>query len=237
MKDIETLTTDLFYCDPQTHLFVKCRKIGEKFDKKILGLYGLKLDSCNIKIRFAATALNNIKQIVKELEHGEFIYFDDENRLKLSFYTESFLIFIRTTLDLAVSSYYLYLTGDTTLHSINDFLKKIKKDNSFLPNDSKDFWNKILNDYEREDHYTWIHALVGRERGSSLRDIAVHKSRVEIETYIDEKDRGKFYIILLGNQEGHPVPFFGNIFSQCSHIIDKVINDICFLESSIQGNG
>ena len=45
---------------------------------------------------------------------------------------ESFLIFIRASLDLAVSSYYLYLTGVTTLDSLNDFLKENTKRQYFF---------------------------------------------------------------------------------------------------------
>lgn len=237
MKNIETLTKELFYCDPLTHLFEKCRIINKEFSKKILGIYGQRLDACNMKVRFAARALVFIKQIVQELEHGEFIYFDDENRLKLSFYTESYLIFIRVSLDLIVSNYYIYLTGNTNLDSLNDFLKKLRKDESFLPDDSREFWKSILEDYSTEEYYTWIHTIVGREKGLSIRDLIVHKSIVDIDTYIDENDRGKFYIGLSKESFGHILPWLENIFDWSGKIIDNITNSIVSLERNISVNG
>jgi len=237
MKDIETLTKELFYCDPTTNIFERCRIIKKEYPLNVLGVYGQKLDACNIKIRYAARALLYIKQIVNELEHGEFIYFDDENRLKMYFYAESYLIFIRSTLDLVVSAYFIYQTGKTNIDSFNDFLKKIDKDDSLILPESKEFWSYILEDYKTDEYYTWIHTIVGREKGLSLRDMIVHKSMVDIDTYIDERDKGRFYIILSNKDYGHVNPWLEGIFNHCSSIIDTIINDIVSCEQNIKKNG
>lgn len=237
MKKIETLANELFFSDASTHLFDKCRRINKDFPKNIMGLYIQKLDACNIKVRFAARALLFIKQVVEEFEHGKFIYFDDANRLKLSFYTESYLVFIRASLDIIVGAYYMYLTGKTNLDSLNDFFKKIQNDNNFLPDSSKEFWKSILEDYE--DNYTWINLIVGKEKGLSLRDMVVHKSTVNIEYYIyvEENDNGEFWIDFSKKSRVNMIPWLENIFSQSGNIIDKIKNDIIYLESNIAVNG
>ena len=94
-----------------------------------------------------------------------------------------------------------------------------------------------MEDYLSEDFYTWIHTIVGREKGLSLRDMVVHKSTVDIDTYIDENDKGKFYIGLSRDSFGHIIPWFENIFSHCGDIIDKIINDINLIENGISENG
>lgn len=231
MKKIDTLANELFFSDASTHLFEKCRRINKDFPKNILGLYIQKLDACNIKVRFAARALVFIKQIVEEFEHGKFIYFDDANRLKLSFYTESYLIFIRASLDIIVGAYYIYLTGKTNLDSLNDFFKKIRNDNSFLPDSSKEFWESIWGDYE--GIYTWINLIVGKEKGLSLRDMVVHKSTVDIDYYIDENKRGEFYIGFSKKSSGNMMPWLEDIFNQSGTIIDRIKNDIIYLDSNI----
>lgn len=84
MKTSEALVTELYICDPVTHIFYDCRTINKQYDKRLLGIYGQRLDTCNVKIRFAAKSLLAVRKIVKDLKQGEFIYFDEENRLELS---------------------------------------------------------------------------------------------------------------------------------------------------------
>lgn len=236
MKDIDTLIKESFYCDPATHIFEKCRIIKKVYAKNILGIYGQKLDACNLKIRYAARALQFIEQIVTELEHGEFIYLDDENRLKINFYAESYLIFIRATLDLVVSAFYVYRKGNS-IDSFNDFLKKIKKDDTIIPENSREFWSYIIEDYKTEEYHTWIQTLVGREKGLSLRDMIVHKSIITIDTYIDDQGKGRIFIILSKNNFGNLLPWFKSIFGQTNSIIETIISDIISSEQNIINNG
>jgi len=179
LKTPEILATELYICDPATHVFYDCRTINKQYEKRLLGIYEQRLDACNVKIRFAAKSLLAARKIVKELEHGEFIYFDDENRLRLSYYVENFLIFSRASIDLAISAYYLYLSGSKNLDSFNDFLKKLSKGIGVLPVKSKEFWSTVCKAFEA-DYFTWVHALVGKEKGLSLRDLVVHKGTVEV---------------------------------------------------------
>jgi len=159
MKMPDQLVSELAFSDPSTHFFTDCRFINKPYGKRVLGVYGQRLDACNWKIRFAAKAYLGVQAIVAELEHGEFIYFDDESRLEMGFYTESFLVFLRACLDLAISAYYAYFTGKTDLDSFNDFVKKLNTA-EWLPESSREFWSVISEDYKTEEFYTWIQTLV-----------------------------------------------------------------------------
>lgn len=193
MKDPLLLVSEFSYRDENTHIFRECRIIKKPYEMKILGLYGQRLDSCNLKFRFAAKSYLKCLSVLHDLEQGEFIYFDDKSRLKMSFYLESLLIFLRASLDLAISSYYIYFTGKTNLDSLNDFLKSVEKFVTWIPNESKEYWRNLNAQYLSPEN-EWVLALAGTDKGMSLRDIAVHKSNIEMETGIDENDKGHLYI-------------------------------------------
>jgi hypothetical protein len=211
VKDPLELVSELSYCDPTTHIFHECRLIHKPYELKILGAYGQRLDACNMKLRFAAESYIELKRLLDELEFGEFIYFDDASRLKATFYLENLLIFLRASLDLTMSAYYIYFTGETKLDSFNDFLKKLKNGIDWLPNTSKEYWKGVYKDYTSEN-FTWIQALVGREKGMSLRDLVVHKSLIELDTLIDEKDKGRFYIKLTRDSIGCAKPWIDYLY-------------------------
>ena len=232
MKTPEALVAELYICDPVTHIFHDCRTINKQYDKRLLGIYEQRLDACNVKIRFAAKSLLAARKIVKDLEHGEFIYFDDENRLELSYYVESFLIFSRASIDLAISAYHLYFLGSSNLDSFNDFLKKLSKGIGTLPVKSKKFWNTVYEAFEA-DHFTWVHALVGKEEGLSLRDLVVHKGMVEVDTYIDDNDRGRFYIVLNRQNDDHVLPCLNEIFDWVQKIVDRIRRDVLDAEKML----
>jgi hypothetical protein len=233
MKTVQELVCDLSYSDPGTHIFGECRRIKRAYEPKILGIYGQRLDACNVKIRFAAKSYLEVQDIVGELEHGEFIYFDDASRLNMTFYVESFLIYSRAALDLAVSAYYTYFTGDTNLDSFHGFVKKIPGEVDWLPDNSKRLWSAVHKDYNSEGCYTWIHALVGTEKGLSLRDLVVHKSNVVIDTYIDENDKGRFYIGFTRDSMGHIVPWLDHIFNWTRKILLTIKRDIVNAEKAL----
>lgn len=229
MKEPSVLISEMSYCDPTTHIFYECRMIGKPYEKRILGIYGQRLDSCNMKFRFAAKSYLGIMQILDELEHGEFIYFDDESRLGAIFYVESLMIFIRASLDLAISAYYIYFTGKTDLDSLNDFLKKLEKFLNWIPQDSREYWEALNNNYASES-YEWIHTLAGRDKGMSLRDIAVHKSLIEIDTAIDERDRGRFYIKLDKYNYTHAKSVIDDIYQRVADMLRRIKEDIVNVE-------
>ena len=236
MKSPEDLISDLNYSDPTTHCFVDCIDVLKPLGGNLVGIYKQRLDACDLKLRFAAKSLLEIRRIVSELEHGEFIYFDDANRLSMSFYVESFVIFLRSTLDLEISAYYLYFSSKSDIDSFNDFIKLVGKDQrgdvamSWLPVNSKNFWFEVHKDYDSVDPYTWIHALVGTGKGQSLRDLVIHKQSVFVDTYIDADDKGRFYIGLKKYVEKPLVPWLLLIFQQVQTIMDKIKDDIMTAE-------
>ena len=115
---------DMWFSDSTTHIFYEVLDQKRLTDPRAVGIYRQRLDASNLKLRFAAQALREVTAVVHELEHGEFIYFDDENRLKAHFGLEAFVVFLRAALDTAVSGYALYFSGKTGIDSVNDVLKK-----------------------------------------------------------------------------------------------------------------
>ncbi len=232
MKTPQALVTELYICDPVTHIFYDCRTINKQYDKRLLGIYEQRLDACNVKIRFAAKSLLAARKIVKELEHGEFIYFDDESRLGLTYYVESFLIFSRASIDLAISAYHLYFFESSNLDSFNDFLKKLPERIGTFPVKSRQFWNTVYEAFEAE-HFTWIHTLVGKEKGLSLRDLVVHKGLVEVDTYINDNNRGRFYVGLDRQNEDDVLPCLNEIFDWVQKIVDRIRKDVLDAEKML----
>jgi hypothetical protein len=233
MKTPHEMVSELWYSDPSAHIFNECRRVKKEYEPRILGIYGQRLDACDIKIRFAAKSYLAVQEIVETLEHGEFVYFDDESRLEMSFYVESLLIFLRASLDLAVSAYFTYFTGSTKLDSFHDFVKKIRNGIDWLPENSESLWLAVYEDYGSEENFTWVHVLVGREKGLSLRDLVVHKSNVLIDTCIDEDDRGRFYIGLTKDGMGHVLPWLEHVFGWTQKIIVTIKNDIVDAEKAL----
>ena len=231
MKSPEQLTSELYFSDSTCHWFAECLQVKKPLDKKVFGVYKQRLDASDSKIRFAAKTYISIVEIVSELEHGEFIYFDDENRLDLHFYTESLIIFLRASMDLAISAYYSYFSQNTNIDSINKFLKKIKtgQDNKaeieWLPSDSYKFWLGVYEDYSSED-YRWIHSLVGKNKGMSLRDLVIHKKNLVLDTYIDDAGKGRFYIGLTNDSIGPVKPWLKHIFQSVEYVMERVRDDI-----------
>jgi hypothetical protein len=110
--------------------------------------------------------------------------------LKVHFGLEAFVVFLRAALDTAVGGYALYFSAKTDIDSINDVLKKWPP--GWVPERSRVAWQGIKAAYDSET-FTWIHSLTGRDKGMSLRDLAVHKGIVSIDTMIDEAHRGRFF--------------------------------------------
>ena len=238
MKSPEELVSELSFSDPGTHWFAECRQVQKPLDNKVLGVYGQRLDACDSKIRFAAKAYLAIRKTVFELEHGEFIYFDDASKLDMSFHTESLLIFLRASLDLAISAYCAYFSTKTNIDSFNDFIKKVGKGQQaqaeavWLPTHSREFWSGVYEDHASEEFYTWIHALVGKDKGMSLRDLVIHKQSVIVDTYIDDNDRGRFFIGLTKDSMGQIMPWLEHIFNWVQTVMDRVKSDIVTAEKT-----
>lgn len=225
MKDNEILLSENYHIQPENQYFFECYSIDKKLSEKSFGIYKYKLEAADTKLRFATFAYEEIRKITDELEVGEFIYFDDCNRLRISFYLEVFLVFARAGFDLAISSYFTYFHDTTNLDSLNDFIKKIKKESDWLPLFSKNTWIELINDYDSED-FTWVKALVGASSGVSLRDKVVHKGLILIDTIINESDKGCFVIHLNSKEVVYLVPWLISTFGQINQYLITIKNDI-----------
>ena len=152
MKSPKEILSELFFCDSSSHYFAECLQVTKPLEAKVLGIYSQRLDACDMKIRFVAKSYLEVEKIIRELQHGEFIYFDDESRLSINFYTESFFIFLRATLDLSISAYHAYFNEKTSMDSFNDFIKQVgkiqeKEDQStWIPAKSLSFWSNLGSD-------------------------------------------------------------------------------------------
>ena len=240
MKSPEEILSGLFFCDPSSHYFAECLQVTKPLEAKVLGVYSQRLDACDMKIRFAAKSFLENEKIIQQLQHGEFIYFDDESRLSMNFYTESFVVFLRAALDLSISAYHAYFNEKTSIDSFNDFIKQVikiqeKEDQStWIPANSLSFWSNLFQDYALEEGYMWLNALVGKSKGMSLRDLVIHKQNVYIDTWIDDNDRGRFVIGLTKDSMGYVMPWLEHIFESSQKVIGKVKEDILASEEKFK---
>jgi len=214
---------DLWFSDPTTHIFHEINDPRGLQDRRVLGVYRQRLDAANLKVRFAAQALEDVEGIIRQLEHGEFIYFDDASRLKASFNLEAFVVFLRAAIDTTLCAYAAYFTGKTTFDSVNDVLSKWPV--TWIPPERLGPWEELRAAYDSKS-FTWIHALAGREQGMSWRDLAVHKTTLAIDTIIDEKDRGKFVIALDKETFGPAGPWLKNIFDEALRFVLVLMNQV-----------
>ncbi|MDM5283795.1 hypothetical protein [Peribacillus frigoritolerans] len=224
MKNPSDWVTELFFCNPKTNLFHEIGEVKKKLENREFGIYKQRIEACDLKIRFAALSYLEVKKIVDSLEIGEFIYFDDESRLKASFYLESFVVFSRTAIDLAVSAYSIYFGNNVSIDSINPFLKKLSK-LTWIPKDSITYWEN-LNNLLAVDQLTWIHPLVGKEKGTALRDLVMHKGTVWIDTYIDNRDKGRFYVEVDKYSADHVLPFLDMVYNGVQELLFRVRDDV-----------
>lgn len=206
----------MWFSDPTTHIFYEVLDQKRLTDLRAVGVYRQRLDASNLKLRFAVQALREVATVVRELEHGEFIYFDDANRLKAHFGLEAFVVFLRASLDTAVGGYALYFSCKTNIDSINDVLKKWPA--AWVPERNRVVWEGIKAAYDSEV-FTWIHGLVGRDKGMSLRDLAVHRGIVSIDTVIDDANRGRFVITLDKETVAPAVPWLESVFHHVHQFI------------------
>jgi hypothetical protein len=240
MKSPEEILSELFFCDPSSHYFAECLQVTKPLEAKVLGVYSQRLDACDMKIRFAAKSFLENEKIIRELQHGEFIYFDDQSRLSMNFYTESFVIFLRAALDLSISAYHAYFNEETNMDSFNKFIKQVSKieekedQSTWIPANSLSFWSNLFQDFALEEDYMWLHALVGRGKGRSLRDIVIHRQNVCINTCIDDNDHGRFVIGLTKDSMGYVMPWLEHIFESSQKVIGKVKEDILASEEKFK---
>jgi hypothetical protein len=226
------LLEELCYSDPATHLFADIRRVRKPLGSRTLGVYGARLDAANFKVRYAADALVRLLKILDGLGHGEFIYFDDESRLAAHAALESFLVFLRATLDLVTAAWWAYHTDQIGLDSFHDLLKKLKQGVAWAPLTNADgsptLPGKIVDDFE-SDAITWLDAVVGKAKGMSLRDLAMHRSVLELNPMIDERDKGFIAITLSSDSIGEATAWTLHVYESASRFV-------LFVRSSIQAD-
>jgi hypothetical protein len=145
MRPAEDLLSELWFCDQSTHIFAAIREPRKTMDAKLLGIYRQRLDAANVKFRFAAWSLRQLHRLVADLEHGEFIYLDDGDRLRGSFFLEAFLVFMRAAVDTTISAYYAYFASKTDLDGLHDVLKQASKGPAeWMPERSRGFWAELV---------------------------------------------------------------------------------------------
>lgn len=215
---------------PENQFFFECFSIKKALSPRSFKIFKYKLEAADSKLRFATFACEEIKKIAKELGIGEFIHFDDYNRLRISFYLESFLVFARASLDLSISAYYTYFHDHTKLTSLNDFIEKIKKEDDWLPLLSKHHWYELIKDYDDES-FNWVKALVGASSGVSLRDQVVHKGSNLIDTIINESHKGRFITHLNSKEISYLISWLMNTSEQLNQYLIAIKNDILTTDS------
>jgi hypothetical protein len=195
----EELVSELWFSDPSTNLFAAILSPRKSLAPRTLGIYADRLASANQKIRYAADALMRLRRMIGDLSHGEFIYFDDRSRLEAQAALESFLIFTRATLDLVTAAWWAYKTDTTKLDSFHEFLKTVQREGlSWAPlriDGAITLVGQLIGDFA-SDSFTWLSAVVGQAKGQSLRDLAVHRSALQLDAGQDERERGRIVLAL-----------------------------------------
>lgn len=232
------LVDQLWFSDPSTHLFHQVRTVRKQLDRRTLGIYGSRLDAANQKIRYAAEALVRVLRIVSELTHGEFIYFDDRSRLAAHEALESFLIFLRASMDLITAAWWAYHTDTTNLDSFHDLLKRLRAGVQWAPvqlDGTPTYWGELIAMFDSAD-FSWLSALVGQSKGQSLRDIAVHRSVLELDTIVNDQDKGVFVLALGKDSVGQADAWLASIYEQAMGFIVRVRQNIADHEHALDSN-
>jgi hypothetical protein len=234
MRSPEEIVGELWFSDSSTHLFGNIRTVRKLLQPKTLGVYGSRLDAANQKFRYASEQLLRVQQMVGSLQHGEFIYFNDADRLTAHSALEAHLIFLRASIDLVVAAWWAYYSDTTNLDSFNDLLKKLSNNAvpwfDALSEESRQYWDSLKSVYAAKE-FNWLGALIGRDRGQSLRDLAVHRSVLQLSTKIDENDRGVFALVLDSTSEGPALPWLNSIFGSTQQLLDRMCSDIAVAEA------
>lgn len=177
--------------------------------------------------------LLRVRGVLKDLQHGEFIYFDDASQLLAHSALEASLIFLRASIDLVAAAWWAYHSDTTTLDSFNDLLKKLSNNQvpwfDALPEESRHYWSSLRSAHATEE-FNWLSALVGRNGKQSLRDLAVHRTVLQLNVRIDENDRGVFALALDDQSEGPALPWLDSIFDSTRQLLERMHSDIASAE-------
>lgn len=143
-------------------------------------------------------------------------------KTELLFYFESMIIFARNTLDI-VAYIYSDLFFDQRMDSFNKFVKKIKKSESSVLAELKQFYNEL-----EEDEMSALKVLCGTEKGRALRDIIIHQANVRIGYYEYKKDSEKERLFLeVKDKKLIDIDFFIFYFTQEVIDIMELTNKCC----------
>ena len=109
------------------------------------------------------------------------------------------------------------------MDSFNKFVKKIKKSESSILAELKQFYNEL-----EEDEMSALKVLCGTEKGRALRDIIVHQANVRIEYYEYKEDSEKERLFLeVKDKKLIDIDFFIVYFTQEVIDIMELTNKYC----------
>ena len=147
-------------------------------------------------------------------------------------YLENFFIYSRLSLDLIVSAWWNYRVERKNLDSLKDFLKKFENC-KWYSEDTKESFVEINNSLSG-DEWHWIQTLVGASKGQSLRDVAVHRKVVFLDTATSPVDERAKIVLELDKDTVSPVThILPEIFTGVVHAIQGIRLDILTEERSL----
>ena len=112
---------------------------------------------------------------------------------------------------------------DQRMDSFNKFVKKIKKSESSVLAELKQFYNEL-----EEDEMSALKVLCGTEKGRALRDIIIHQANVRIGYYEYKKDSEKERLFLeVKDKKLIDIDFFIFYFTQEVIDIMELTNKCC----------
>lgn len=141
------------------HIFANIREPKITLDSELLKVYRQRLDASNAKFSCAAYAMLSLFDVVDKIERSESVdlnfELDSRDRLLITYHYESYLVFQRATLDMAIAAYWIYFAEKpNNVDGLHGFLKRLKKGLPWLPARSKDYWESIQNAHDSSNFYS-----------------------------------------------------------------------------------
>ena len=196
------------------------KEIDEKFD--FLYEKALAAHQKIAMMMYAKSKFLEIQEDFESTQNMDILALYGMGKTELLFYLESMIIFARNALDI-VAYIYSDLFFDQRMDSFNKFVKKIKKSESSVLAELKQFYNEL-----EEDEMSALKVLCGTEKGRALRDIIIHQANVRIGYYEYKKDSEKERLFLeVKDKKLIDIDFFIFYFTQEVIDIMELTNKCC----------
>jgi len=133
-------------------------------------------------------------RLINEIDdEQEEVQYSSEFETRVCTYLEGFLISVRSALDLAISGMLKIHGINNNMDSMSKFLNRLEKDTKYQELPLFDFFSELKTQLF-SDEFSWSRALFSRASHRSLRDVIVHKQRIEFTMTYNVEDEQNIYV-------------------------------------------